>query len=311
MMDPLAGLLDGPRARSAFVLRSSFDPPWCLRIEDEAPLTIVAVVRGGAWIKTDSSAEGRLGTGDVAVLRGPEGYLVADDPSTPPHVRIGPGQVCTAPDGQQLTTMGPLGVRSWGNHADGATMLVTGTYQTAGELSRHLLAALPSLVVQPGTDWSNPLIAYLTQEAERDAPGQDAVLDRLLDVVLIAALRRWFADADTQKSGWYRAQGDRVVGPALALMYERPADPWTLASLAAAAGTSRAALARRFHDLVGEPPMAYLAGWRLALAADLLTGTDATLSAVARQVGYGSAFALSAAFKRVRGVSPREHRAAS
>jgi len=82
-----------------------------------------------------------------------------------------------------------------------------------------------------------------------------------------------------------------------------------VATLAAEVGVSRAALARRFTELVGEPPMAFLTGWRLTLAADLLREPDATVGAVARQVGYGSPFALSAAFKRVRGVSPRQHRA--
>ncbi|WP_368666290.1 helix-turn-helix transcriptional regulator [Micromonospora sicca] len=81
-----------------------------------------------------------------------------------------------------------------------------------------------------------------------------------------------------------------------------------MARLAAEVGVSRAALARRFTELVGEPPMTFLTGWRLALAADLLREPDATLAAVARQVGYGSPFALSTAFRRERGVSPRAHR---
>ena len=91
-------------------------------------------------------------------------------------------------------------------------------------------------------------------------------------------------------------------------MHNDPAHPWTVASLAAETGVSRAALARRFHDLVGEPPMTFLTGWRLALAADLLREPDATVGAVAQKVGYGSPFALSTAFKRVRGISPQEHR---
>lgn len=93
------------------------------------------------------------------------------------------------------------------------------------------------------------------------------------------------------------------------MLQNNPARPWTVATLAGQIGVSRATLARRFAELVGEPPMAFLTTWRLALAADLLLEPGATLTAVARQVGYGSAFALSAAFKRVRGVSPREHRA--
>lgn len=99
-----------------------------------------------------------------------------------------------------------------------------------------------------------------------------------------------------------------MVGRALRMLHHNPAHPWTVAELAAATGLSRASLARRFTDLVGEPPMAFLTGWRLALAADLLRESDATVGAVARQVGYGSSFALSTAFKRERGVSPQEYR---
>ena len=80
---------------------------------------------------------------------------------------------------------------------------------------------------------------------------------------------------------------------------------------ASAAGTSRATLARRFHDLVGQTPIGYLTSWRLTLAADVVTETDTPLEAVARQVGYGDAFALSAAFKRVRGISPSHYRQAA
>jgi AraC-like DNA-binding protein len=99
-----------------------------------------------------------------------------------------------------------------------------------------------------------------------------------------------------------------VVGKAMRILQNNPSRRWTVESLAAETGMSRAALARRFTDLVGEPPMTFLAGWRLSLAADLLREPDATVASVAQRVGYGSGFALSAAFKRVRGMSPKEHR---
>jgi AraC-like DNA-binding protein len=105
------------------------------------------------------------------------------------------------------------------------------------------------------------------------------------------------------------ANDDPVVGPALRLAHHTPQHPWTVAELAAACLASRAAFARRFPDLVGEPPIAYLTGWRLALAADLLREPDASVGSVAHRVGYGSPFTLSTAFRRHFGVSHPEHRA--
>jgi AraC-like DNA-binding protein len=204
-----------------------------------------------------------------------------------------------------------LGVRTWGNSPDGSTTLLTGSYLADREVSRRLLAALPPVLVLPGGDFDHPLVAVLEHEIVRDEVGQQAVLDRLLDLLLIAVLRTWLSDPDATAPAWYRAQSDPVVGRALRAMHDDPASPWTVATLAAEAGISRAALARRFAGLVGEPPMAYLSGWRLALAADLLREPGATLAAVAREVGYSTPFALSTAFKRVRGVSPREHRLAT
>jgi AraC-like DNA-binding protein len=257
----------------------------------------------------DSGEAVRLAEGDVAITRGPHPYTVADDPERAPQVVIHPGQRCTTPDGDELKLMRDMGVRTWGNSPDGATLMLTGTYQMRSETSRRLLDALPPLLVLPGDAWDSPLVAYLAEEIGKDEPGQEAVLDRLLDLLLIAVLRTWFARSEAEAPGWYRAHGDPVVGPALRLLHNSPAHPWTVASLADAIGVSRAALARRFHELVGEPPMAFLTSWRLTLAADLLREPGATVGSVAPQVGYGSAFALSTAFKRVRGVSPREHRA--
>jgi len=163
----------------------------------------------------------------------------------------------------------------------------------------------------PADAWDSPLVPVLAEEIVKDEPGQEAVLDRLLDLLLVTVLRAWFARHQAEAPGWYRAQGDPVVGRALRMLQNNPAQPWTVATLAGQIGVSRATLARRFADLVGEPPMTFLTAWRLALAADLLREPDATIAAVARQVGYSSAFALSAAFKRGRGMSPKQHRAAT
>ncbi|MFE9191782.1 AraC family transcriptional regulator [Micromonospora sp. NPDC007208] len=310
-MDAVSGLLDGPRAQGAFLLRSILTPPWSIAIKDEAPLTLLANVRGDAWIVPEEGAAVRLGPGDVAIMRGPGPYTVADNPATAPQVIIHEGQRCTSPDGQELFEMTQLGVRTWGNGLDGSTILLTGTYTMHGAVDQRLLGALPPLVVVGRESWDTPLVPLLATEIVKDDPGQEAVLDRLLDLLLIATLREWFAQPGAKAPAWYRAHSDPVVGRALQLLHNNPARPWTVASLAAQSGVSRAALARRFTALVGEPPMTYLTEWRLALAADLLREPDATVGAVAHQVGYGSPFALSTAFKRRRGVSPRQHRVAA
>ncbi|MER6419524.1 AraC family transcriptional regulator [Streptomyces sp. NPDC001137] len=320
-MDPLAGLLDGPRARGAFMIRACFEPPWCVRIEDRAPLSVMLMVRGEAWIMTDAGERSEMGVppaegwgrvllrpGDLAIARGPDPYTCADDPETEPQALILPGAECRYPDGRSLNGVMDLGVRTWGDRLDGSAVMLIGTYLWHGEVGGRLLDALPPLLSLTPDVWDCPLTPLLMEEIVRDEPGQEVVLDRLLDLLVIAALRAWFARPEAAAPAWYRALADPVVGRVVRLLHDDPAHPWTVASLAAKSGVSRAALARRFTGLVGEAPMTYLTGRRLALAADRLRDTDDTLESIARQVGYGSAFALSSAFKRVYGVSPQEYR---
>jgi AraC-like DNA-binding protein len=309
-MDAIAGLLDGPRARRAFLLRCTMDPPWALHIRDEAPLTLVAVLRGHACFVVDGGEPVRLGRGDVAVLLGPDHYLFADDPATPPQAIIHPDQRCTTPDGQEIPQMRSFGVRRWGNAADGATEVLTGTYNAEGEVSRRLLDALPSRLVLRRDEWQTPVLGLLATEMLRDEVGQDAVLDRLLDLLLIDAVRTHFSRAELTAPGWYRARRDPVVAQAVRLLQESPAEAWTVGTLARQTRVSRATLARRFADVVGQPPMEFLTQWRVTLAADLILDPAETVASVARAVGYSSPYALSAAFKRVRGVSPHQHRTA-
>ena len=309
-MDAIAGLLDGPRARRAFLLRCTMDPPWALHIRDEAPLTLVAVLRGVACFVVDGGEPCRLDRGDVAILLGPDHYLFADDPSTPPQAIIHPDQRCTTPDGQEIPQLRSFGVRRWGNAADGATEVLTGTYNAEGEVSRRLLDALPPRLVLRRDEWQTPVLGLLATEMLRDDVGGDAVLDRLLDLLLIDAVRAYFSRAEQSAPGWYRAQRDPVVAQAVRLLQESPAEAWTVGTLARQARVSRATLARRFTEVVGQPPMEFLTQWRVTLAADLILDPAETVASVARAVGYSSPYALSAAFKRVRGVSPHQHRTA-
>ena len=310
-MDTLTGLLEGPKARGAYLQKSVFNPPWSLRVEDRAPLSVMTPVRGTAWLVPDEGEPVLIGPGDVAVVRGPVPYTVADAPGTPVQVTVGPDQRCSIGEGEDVTDTMALGVRTWGARAveAGSVVLLSGTYQAPSEIGRRLLGALPTVLVRPAGTADATLITLLAAEVSRDEPGQEIVLDRLLDLLLIGVLRAWLAAPGSGAPAWYRAQGDPVVGAALRLLHENPAHGWTVEELARKAGVSRASMARRFTQLVGEPPVAYLTGWRIALAADLLREPDATVATVARRVGYGTPFALSAAFKRVRGVSPQEYRA--
>jgi AraC-like DNA-binding protein len=223
-------------------------------------------------------------------------------------VVIHPGQRCTTLSGDDLRFEMSLGVRTWGNSPSGATRSVICAYEGRSEVSARLLDALPTVLVLRADEWETPLVDLLAAEAGNDGPGQEAYLDRLLDLLLIAVLRTWF-DRDENAPTWWHAEHDPMVGPALKLIYNNPAHPWTVANLAAAVGSSRAVFASRFAEQVGEPPIAFLTSWRLALAADLLRSSQATIAAVARQVGYSTPFALSSAFKRAYGVSPNTYRA--
>jgi AraC-like DNA-binding protein len=307
-VDAVVGLLDGVRARGAFVLRLTLDPPWSMRIQDEAPLTLICQTHGAAAIVGDRSGTVWLNPGDVALTRGTEHYLFADHPDTEPMVVVHPGQRCTTLAGDDLRFEMSLGLRTWGNSTSGSSRSVICAYEGHSEISARLLDALPTVLVLRADEWETPLVELLAAEAGRDGSGQEAYLDRLLDVLLIAVVRAWFEHADNAPP-WWHAEQDPLVGPALRLIYNYPAHRWTVANLAAAVGISRAVFARRFTELVGEPPIAFLTGWRLALAADLLRSSSATIGAVAKQVGYSTPFALSSAFKRAYGVSPNTHRA--
>ncbi len=216
---------------------------------------------------------------------------------------------CVALDGSSLIESMDLGVRTWGNCAHGSDMMLVGTYQTVGEVSRWLLDALPHVVVLRAGDWDGAAVSLLSAEIVREEPGQQVVLDRLLDLLLVSALRAAFSIGSVAVPLWFSANADPVLGRVLRLMQNEPGEPWTVASLASAVGVSRALLARRFHERVGEPPMAFLTSWRMALAADLIVASDVSVSSVARTVGYSSPFTFSTAFKRTYGASPRAYRA--
>ncbi|MEU5846828.1 AraC family transcriptional regulator [Saccharopolyspora shandongensis] len=307
-MDLLADYLAGVRAKGAVFCQSVVEPPWAVRFSDPAPLALGAMLRGESWIVGAGTTPVRVQERDVVLVRGLRPFTVADRPTTEPQVVIeGPDLYWTTSDGPAAA--GPdlaLGPRTYGFSADGSDLFVTAEYPLHGDVSERLLEALPKVAVIPREPEFAPLLDLLAVEVDSEEPGQQVVLDRLLDLLLVRALRSWFAQPEAEPPPGYRALADPRIGRALRLMHERPDHPWTVAALGAEAGMSRAVFARRFAELVGQPPLRYLTEWRMALAADMLRAPGATVASVARKVGYADGFAFSNAFKRVRDMPPSD-----
>ncbi|GLW74810.1 AraC family transcriptional regulator [Kitasatospora phosalacinea] len=310
-MDVLSDLLHRARPRHSRVHQLIQRPPWSMAFADPPPLTVVAALDGPASVRLTgpSSAASAppapvlLASGDVALVRGSAGpYVLADRPGTAPQVLIRDGtkQVVDGAPGVERS----LAPRTYGDGLPGATTLLHGAYRFHGAAGAHLLGLLPPLAVLPAGGGTEAALRLLAAETARQDPGQEAVLNRLLDLVLVIALRAWSIRPGTEPPCWNAALGVPAVGEAIRLLHADPARRWTVAELAARVGRSRTAFAAQFTRAVGEPPLAYLTAWRMVLAADLLRDTDATVAAVARQVGYRDAFAFSTAFKRTRGLTP-------
>lgn len=314
-MDVLSDLLRRACASNAVIRKLIQRPPWSFTLADQVPLSVVATLEGSVAIslrEADARAAAAgaptthaLGTGEIALIKG-GAYTIADDPDTPGQVVIRDGikHVTGVVDEGAATATRRIASRTYGDRQPGAIVTLHGIYTLHGSAGDRLLGMLPDLTVVPAGPRTRGPLELLSVEAEHDEPGQDAVLDRLLDLVLVTALRSWGADPDTRLPTWLVAIADPAIGAALTVLHAEPGRHWTTATLAAAVGMSRAAFSARFTRLVGEPPMSYLAGWRMTVAADLLRDTDATVAAVAHEIGYQNAFAFSAAFKRLRGRSP-------
>lgn len=304
-VDVLSDLLQRAHTSHTQVRKLIHRPPWSLAYPDAPQLTVVATLNGRGCVRLDDdTAPVWLDVGDIALITKTGQYTIADDASTPPRVIIRQGAKYPAGGEEVARSCQNLAPRTYGDGMPGATIMLRGAYELRGQVGNRLLDMLPALAVVPAGPGTSPALDMLTVEAARDEPGQDAVLHRLLDLVLVLALRAWCATTEPAPPAWHRALGDPAIGHALRLLHDDPARRWTVAELAAKAGMSRAAFAARFTRLVGEPPLTYLTGWRMALAADLLRDTDTTIAAVARTTGYEDAFAFSAAFKRARGLSP-------
>jgi AraC-like DNA-binding protein len=265
------------------------------------------VVEGTARARVADGPDLDLSPGDIVVF-----------PHGDPHDLSG-GTGTSRVDGaailRRIATGDLSPMRAGGGGA--TTRFVCGYLTLDPLLCGPILESLPPLLkvnvrADRSGQWLEQSILHLLEEAGSDRAGSAAMLAKLSEALFVDTLRRYVTGLPDQATGWLAGARDVVVGRSLALLHKRPEHAWTIAELAKSVGVSRSALVARFTRYLSDPPMAYLTGWRLRLAAQALTSSAKGVTDVAAAVGYESEAAFNRAFKRLFGVPParyrREHR---
>ncbi|WP_380283233.1 AraC family transcriptional regulator [Kitasatospora purpeofusca] len=300
--DPFSETLELTGVRCALSRGLTAAGAWALAFPAPGRLKIQAVLRGTVWLTVQGAGPPlRLEAGELAVLAGDRPYALASDPAVPAIDALPLLRASTAPffhageAGRDIVTIG--------GHLELDT--------TAKDL---LLGALPPVLHVGAGAAEAPTACWLMDQTLRelssDRPGASFAADHLAPLLLVQVLRAFLTDAHACPcpTGWLRALADERIAPALHLMHGDPARPWTLAELARAVAMSRTSFAKRFKDVAGVPPLAYLRRWRMHRAEHALRRADTPLSVIASSLGYGSESAFSNAFKRTTGLSPRRYR---
>jgi AraC-like DNA-binding protein len=320
VMDALSDVLRIVQLSGAVYLSADFTAPWCLIAQPDSELCATFLPRSERVVSYHMVVEGscqaclgddrltplRLEAGDVLVVPLGEEHLLGSDLTLPPapaapllagllHDR--PGEVMR------------VGYGGGGEH----TRILCGFLTCDGVLSNPLLAALPRIFkVNVGNSvesaWLASALAFGAAEAAFPREGSATVLAKLSELLFVQAVRRCIEGLPAHERGWLAALRDRYVGPAMLKLHADPAHPWTVDELARAVGLSRSALAQRFSELLGQPPMQYLAQWRLHAAARELRNGRKSLAEIADGAGYDSEPAFSRAFKRQFGLPPASWR---
>ncbi|MBR0647144.1 AraC family transcriptional regulator [Plastoroseomonas hellenica] len=309
-MDPLSDVLRTLRLSGGVFLDASFTAPWCILAqmspEDCAPMPPPAqliayhyVVAGRFWLQVDGEPPIRLEAGDIVLL-----------PRNDAH-RLGSTLDLPATDaGPLVQPPGADGLACISHGGGGEPVRLLCGFLGSAMRDSPFLASLPRvLAFGVGDGASGDWIASSFRFAARELRGGSVtMLSRLSELLFLEAARRYLGSLGPGQSGWLAGLRDPVIGRALALMHGAPADPWTAAALARAAGLSRSAFAERFAKLIGESPMGYLGRWRLSMAADRLRQGQ-PITRIAHETGYGSVAAFTRAFSRAHGVPPAAWRA--
>jgi AraC-like DNA-binding protein len=306
-MDPLSDLLRIVRLDGAFFYAVEAAEPWSAETVAAKELSPRIMPAAEHLISYHVLTEGRcyggligeeqveLVPGDVIVFPHGDAHVM----SSGPGIRVGRDVYRTAPSPYPFTLyLGDQGSR--------VTSFVCGFLGCDRRPFNPLLAALPRRMHMRGMSnaWLGGLTRQLTDESRLGRAGADTVLTRLAEVMFIEVLRRYLDELPPGQTGWLAGLRDEVVGRALTLLHGRPGYPWTLAEVAREAASSRSSLAKRFAELVGQPPMQYLTQWRMQVAANHLAQSSAKVATIGAEVGYDSEAAFSRAFKKATGLAP-------
>jgi AraC-like DNA-binding protein len=300
-MDVLTDAIAVMRTGRPHSARTERSGRWAVRHPRFAGAGFHVVLQGSCQLIPDTGAPIGLGSGDAVFLPHGSAHALSDGLSAP--LPDSPATPLTELH-DQITPDGP----------GGSTVMLCGAYLLGGARPHPLFGELPETVhlqARVGRHASlRTTIDLLGSELERPRPGTDAIVSALLDALLTYMMRSWLEDTSGRDlaGGWSAALHDPAIMAALSCIHADPAHRWTVGELAARAGLSRSAFARRFTALGGRPPLAYLSWWRMTLAARVLRESDAPLSTVARQTGYTSEFAFANAFKREYGIAPGRYR---
>lgn len=303
MGDPLSTILGRTGVVGTVFSRAELHAPWSVHTrgggtDEDGPRAAIfhVIVRGAGYVRVHGALT-PWRSGDVILLPHGDAHTLSSSPDVD-DVHISDLPLQRTPEGLDCILSpgdGPL------------TSILCGSLHFSPEADELLRPHLPPLLHLSGDGaagaWLDATLRFLGAETASPAPGTDAVVARLAEVVLVQALRGWIRDAPAAESGWLGALDDPQLSRVLGIMHEEPAEAWTATSLARRAGMSRSALYTRFTEALGEPPATYLTRWRMQLARrSLRDGTP--LIDVAASVGYQSAASFSRAFKRWAGCSP-------
>ena len=255
--------------------------------------------RGNCWLSVEGISEPiPLTGGDCFLLARGTSSVLRDSPRTRPRWTF-----------REIAARDNINVAQYGGGAP--TTIVCGSFSFDRASLKPITQLLPSFILIKA-DQARTLALHITMQAlasemAEQVPGSEVVATRLAEALFIQILRAHISSGPERNKGWLRAVFDPQMGTALSAIHDRVNTPWTVESLAEAAGMSRSAFAARFKELLGQTPLEYVTEWRMQKAMQLLQQRDKKLIDVARSVGYESDAAFSKAFKRVVGANPSEY----